>query len=58
MRAAIRSWLTARGFEDDFRKIQSDYTISRELGEEGMEPGQVLNQSNNAVFVRHVVRRT
>lgn len=56
--AAIRSWLTARGFEDDFRKIQSDYIAARELGEEEMEPSLVLNQANNDVFVRHVVHES
>jgi hypothetical protein len=56
--AAIPSRLTACGFEDDFRKIQSDHIASRELGGEGREPSLVPNQSDNATFVRHVVRRT
>ena len=56
--AAIRSWLTARGFEDDFRQIQSDYIAVRELGEDEMEPSLVLNQANNDAFVRHVVRES
>ncbi len=56
--AAIRSWLTARGFEDDFRQIQSDYIAVRELGEDEMEPSLVLNQANNDVFVRHVERES
>ncbi len=56
--AAIRSWLTARGFQDDFRQIQSDYIALRELGEDEMEPSLVLNQANNDAFVRHVVRES
>jgi hypothetical protein len=54
--AAIRSWLTARGYRDDANQIQEHYVALREYGRQDWEPSLVLNESNNDTFERHVVR--
>lgn len=56
--AAIRSWLRARDFIADAEQIQNDYIALREIGRQDLEPSLVLNESNNDVFMRHVIRES
>ena len=53
--AAIRSWLTVRGLQDDARQIQSKYIADRDLGSSDFTPRLVLNQDNHPLFERFVV---
>jgi uncharacterized protein with ParB-like and HNH nuclease domain len=45
--SAVRSWLKARGYDEDAPQIQSDFIAARELGRGDVEPRLVLNQNNN-----------
>ncbi len=56
--AAIRSWLRARDFIADAEQIQDDYIALGEIGRQDLEPSLVLNESNNDVFMRHVIRES
>lgn len=53
--AAVRSWLKARGFDEDANQIHDRYIADRRLGGREQKPSLVLNESNNDAFVRHVV---
>jgi len=54
--SSIRTWLTARGYNQDAEQIQSTYIAARELGSQDYQPLLVLNNNNNQFFVRFVVR--
>lgn len=56
--ASIRSWLTARGNERDSHQIQNDYIAVRELGRDDETPRLILNEHNNAYFVKFVVHES
>lgn len=56
--AAVRSWLKARGFDEDANQIHDRYIADRRLGGREQKPALVLNESNNDAFVRHVVEES
>jgi len=56
--SAIRTWLRSHGLDDDAGDIQRYYIAARRLGGTDHDPVLVMNENNDSLFTRFVVRES